>query len=59
MRTPDAVETLTAFEKAVRALAFSGKSPDRIAAELGTSKAAVQRALTRSTSKLRYEVKGL
>jgi len=57
MRTPDVVEQLTDFEKAVRALHFAGRTPEQIAASLQTSKAAVVKALTRSTAKLRYETK--
>jgi hypothetical protein len=57
MRTPDVVEYLTDFEKAVRALSFSGKTPDQIAQALQTNKRHVVRALNSSTRKLRYETK--
>lgn len=58
MRTPDVLEQLSDFEKAVRALSFNGKTPDQIAAALGTTKRHVMRALNSSTRKLRYETKG-
>ena len=57
MRTPDVIEQLTDFEKSVRALSFSGKTPDQIAEALQTNKRHVVRALNSSTRKLRYEIK--